>query len=353
MHNSFSNDPAKKSSQTLDTQDLTLTFSSYPVRSEAKGVPHLLVAPKPKPEGDLPEEREVEGEDVEDNDCGYYADGAYTAAPMSGVPTSASDTVAPDAQDVYYDSLSTRFNLLRATLKCTPPLSAIEVLDELHAISLPSDSRKAKQHWRDLLQTTEPHPVQLACMDSESALEVVKLLKGMMTQTVKSKDDDRIRRFGAWSWSVLGRCPDRTELGSEEIAELRALGKSAVGLSVRNRNKPRRSRDSGQPDHPESEAAEGRSGEVEEDNEAESALEKAKRRLQGALQDSEAVPKGHAEVTDDEEAEEGEVETEDADRQVNKEIRIILDMIITIVGEVYGQRDLLESRDIWTEDGEV
>ena len=32
---------------------------------------------------------------------------------------------------------------------------------------------------------------------------------------------------------------------------------------------------------------------------------------------------------------------------VDKQIRMVLDTTLTIVGEVYGQRDLLEHRDIW------
>ena len=93
----FSRDPAKKSSQSLNTQNLTLTSFTYPVRSEARGVPHLLVAPGPSNQVHAPDEDGTEKEVVESEDGGYYADGAYTAVPMLGRPTSSSNTLASDA----------------------------------------------------------------------------------------------------------------------------------------------------------------------------------------------------------------------------------------------------------------
>jgi regulator of vacuolar morphogenesis len=33
-----------------------------------------------------------------------------------------------------------------------------------------------------------------------------------------------------------------------------------------------------------------------------------------------------------------------------QQARVLLDMIITIVGEFFGQRDLLDAREVWTRD---
>lgn len=304
-----------------------------------------------------------------DSAGGYYADGAYTAAPISDIPIESSGTVAPDAQDLYYDSLSTRFNLLRATLRCAPPLSTVEALDSLHPISLPPDSRKAKQHWRYLLGATEPHIVQLACMDPDSVLEVVKLLTGMMKQTIRSREKERITRLGAWTWAVLGKCKDRTELGSEEIADLRELGKRAVGLLVGIRDRTGKAYGDEQPDVIEIQEDEVPTDEAVSDEEElqgkdhcassdlideqpTAKLEEAKRRLQVALKSLDDCADGPAEAIRNQESEGGDFEISEAGRDVDKQIRTILDMIITVVGEMYGQRDLLEFRDIWTEDVE-
>jgi regulator of vacuolar morphogenesis len=67
------------------------------------------------------------------------------------------------------------------------------------------------------------------------------------------------------------------------------------------------------------------------------ALEAAKLRLQARLQ-SESAP----EVT----GERSQVEIGDSVQQA----RVLLDMIITIVGEFFGQRDLLDAREVWTRD---
>jgi hypothetical protein len=216
--------------------------------------------------------------------------------------------------------------------------------------------------------------VQLACMDSESVLEVVKILTGTMAQTVRSKSRDRVLRFGAWVWGVLGKCKDRTELGSEEIAVLRELGKRAVKLLVGIRDKAGKVNDVLETvgeDMQDSilfdesaakiatEDAGGAQGTMQNGyldlegpaNHGQGAaeLEAAKKRLEGTfLSTVDTETLSPAAVTG---------ETSDTSRidaakdrlDVDQQIRIALDMIVTIVGDLYGQRDLLEFRDIWDE----
>jgi hypothetical protein len=346
-------------------------------RSEAKGVPYLLVAPTAALQDHKLAGKGLEINDVDYEEGGYYADGAYTAAPDTSRPIS-SNQDATDAQDVYYDSLSTRFRLLQATLKCNPPLSAIEALEPSTLISLPPDTENAQSQWRFHLQSSDPLMVQLACMDSQSVLEVVKILTGTMAQTIRSKSRDKILRFGAWVWGILGKCRDRTELCSEEIAVLRELGKRAVTLLVSIRDKTTKAKDARQelsekegedaqesipPDEPvaeiiledsiETDDAHMRwenlndDGSVNNEQDA-AALEAAKKRLQNSfLSDSGTESRSESAATGGTNDPLGIGAEEKL--AVDQQVRITLDVILTIVGEFYGQRDLLDFRDIWDE----
>ena len=373
------------STQILWSPTLILIAPVSYFRSEAKGVPNLLVAPRALLLARGLAEDGIHSEELNDKEGGYYADGAYTAAPNIDSLVSP-DPDPPDAQDSYYQSLSARFKLLHATLKCNPPLSAIEALDSSTLISLPPDTESAQSQWRFHLQSSDPLMVQLACMDSESVLEVVKILTGTMAQIVRSRSRDKALRFGAWVWSVLGRCRDRTELGSEEIAVLRELGKRAVQLLLGSRNKTGRdsdarreaverlggSSDSGKQDAAESmlmgepgpevalddcrgaydtsthkENVDPNRSASNDQNAAE--LEAAKRRLESTLlaQDNIQYPGGLAVNRDAGNALGINAAKDYLD--VDPQIRIMLDMILTVVGEFYGQRDLLEFRDLWDE----
>ena len=58
--------------------------------------------------------------------------------------------------------------------------------------------------------------------------------------TRRNLGDSNIRKnLGAWSWALLARCREVGEMGSEDVAVLRILGKRAVwlarGLSVGRR----------------------------------------------------------------------------------------------------------------------
>lgn len=219
-------------------------------------------------------------------------------------------------------------------------------------------------------------------MDMESVLEVVKLLTSLLAGTVRSRSREKIQRLSAWTWGILGKCNDAGQLGSEEISELRELGKRAVGLLVGIRDRSgkvygyqkdeeeeeaekaeedviedglerseedeihvptRRSADQ-QITDPTATAMEGYSEAAPKDNE----LEHAKAVLQARLHLEEQPQLNGTQ------AKEGEVEEDTSNKlvemSVDKQVRVLLDMVITIIGEFYGQRDLLEFRDIWDEE---
>jgi regulator of vacuolar morphogenesis len=145
------------------------------------------------------------------------------------------------------------------------------------------------------------------------------------------------------------------------VGELRDLGKRAakILLKMQETEFKRSTEDSDASDSDPGDAEEPQQGEINQaedqgedspagasvdqqhtdmaDVDLSAALEAAKLRLQAKLQ-SEA----DLDATD----EQSRAETRDSVQQA----RVLLDMIITIVGEFFGQRDLLDAREVWTRD---
>lgn len=271
----------------------------------------------------------------------------------------ASDERFPDAQISYYNLLRHRFLLLRSTLRCTPPATAIAALDDAHPISLPDRNTAARKEWRRLLLTVEPQMVQLACLDSDSVLRVLSILARGLSENVRGADPDLVRRVGAWAWGLLGKCREVGELATDQVGEIRDLGKRAAKIQLRMQEtefkRPAEDTDNSDSEAGDEEAqteevinAEDRGEEIPEasvneqdtdmlDADLSATLEAAKLRLQAKLQ---------GDTAPEETGERSRSEVKDSVQQV----RVLLDMIITVVGEFFGQRDLLDAREVWTRD---
>ncbi|PWY80126.1 hypothetical protein BO83DRAFT_406225 [Aspergillus eucalypticola CBS 122712] len=321
------------------------------VRSEANSLPFLFTAPQTTEStaateqeqqqeqvqnGGEPQQQHEEVKDVsEPVPEGVVVDGVYfvphtsktniTAAPAADV----ADEGISDAQSSYYNLLHHRFLLLRSILKCTPPSEAIAGLDESHPISLPRHSRNARKEWRRLLLAVDPQTVQLACMDMESVLGVLEIMARLMSENVRSGDAQRCRDVG--------------QLGTEEVGEIRDLGKRAVKILRKMREEDEKKMQEGDgsdeedaEDETGENAAEGEDGaqqvdgpsddqdhdmqDVEEEKPATAEeLEAAKARLQAKLAGGEEQPA----VT------EPEVNNEEPTNEAATQTRAMLDMIIT------------------------
>ncbi|CAI7664260.1 unnamed protein product [Penicillium crustosum] len=320
------------------------------------------------------------------------------------------DELYPETQRSYNNLLRHRFLLLRSTLRCSPPAGAINTLDNDHPISLPRKAGSAHKIWRRLLVTVEPRMVQLASMDMDSVLEVLEILARMMSDVVRGDDTQRVRRIGAWAWGLLGKCREVGQLSTREVGVIRNLGKRAAIILRKvqelENDEYEEDVDSSMADRPKKETQQGNLAECEKDtrkeaqqgstaqdeeatkpethsgptvqgeeeaeeeaqpetigrNEEESKqaelpeaaeaqdssmpdasleesdLEAAKARLQARLQNNYDSIKTPASCDNEEEEEESDWSIQ---------THALLDMIITVVGEFFGQRDLLQEREVW------
>lgn len=254
------------------------------------------------------------------------------------------------------------------------------------------------------MRTVDPLPVQIACMDKATVLRLLGLMTGGALLKNGMEVDVGISR---WAWGLLARLPDRGELTSEEIGVVRELGKKAVlvGMGLRedkqweegiteveagyeldddfgetgsytnqeeisldmdddigeiemdlpqdssNAQKqeigPQLPRDDGDVEpHLEKadECTSTKNGDSEE-TESQDDISLAKARILARLQGQRAAD-GRP-IADSEGESIDETSTTSPSSKWNT--RATVDMIITVAGEIFGQRDLLEFRSIWGE----
>lgn len=336
---------------------------------------------------------------------GYYEDGAYTAAPFrSTAPTHDIDDEDPkdydqDPQEAYYASLHNRFVTFRSQLHSPPPSLPV-------VTSQPLSQASTHAKWRYSLLHTQPTMAQLGSMRQETVMRGLRVLESVLT--VKNLGKEGV---GAWAWGLLARCRERGEMGSEDVGMLRDVGKRAGwvlrGLRGGRREVVEEEREDQDADGEDEEREEdvGREAQAEDVKDgggeghddhhlyessdpkedlsmtdlmeprldSADALAHAKQSLLSALQSPPSPsrttnkdlspPPGppesspskqkdeinhHIHISEDDPASTLLTHPQPVEKS-ELDLYATLDMIITIVGEFYGQRDLLEGRDLWDE----
>ncbi|KAL4991055.1 hypothetical protein BDW68DRAFT_185281 [Aspergillus falconensis] len=344
------------------------------VRSEANSLPTLFNAPSTAEssvettavthatniEHDYIQQEKVADDELSSTGRdpeGIYSDGVYIG--LSTKKAVAGEALS-DAQASYYNLLHHRFVFLRSILKCTPPPEAISALDDSHPISFPRLSKIAQREWKRLIQEVDPQTVQLACMDMDSVLRLLVIVARLISENVRNGDAVLVRRIGAWAWGLLAKCRESGQLGARDIGDIRELGKRAVRILKKIREEREEMQEEandaddyesyaenkdedGLPGDKRDEAADTSVLPTSEHPDAEE-LEQAKAQLNARISATDNDPMSQ---DDGEIGAQREVGATAVD--VRSLTRAMLDMIITIIGEHYGQRDLLEAREIWTE----
>jgi len=178
---------------------------------------------------------------------GYYQDGAYTAAPSTPSVDSSDlnleygkcDPSDPDqvarlralARKSYYDAILNRFLSLRAVLHRKPPPHLIDALPRENGTFVGSFGPKTPTFrvWSHRLRHTDPHPVQIASLDTQSVLKLIRILLGGKFMRRGHALRERTSR---WIWALLARLPPRGELRFSDIGWIRELGRRAILMMV-------------------------------------------------------------------------------------------------------------------------
>ncbi|KAI5845925.1 hypothetical protein BZA05DRAFT_377799 [Tricharina praecox] len=303
------------------------------VRSEARGVPELLLAPhvssshrppaaKPQREAedvvlnyDEPTAASGEGEGEGGEHC-YFAESTYVSLHPSP---------ARSAAPAFHAPILRLFVSLRGRLSSTPPRGAA---------SRPFPRWSDAKAWRALVSTQPP---RLGWVWSMQQWEVVRLLGdvagwiGWRMRVRNARGRGMPKNWGAWCWALLLRCQD--VMVAEEVAVVRELGKVAVGMRRGMMVGEREGEGEGDEGKEAKEAEEGDGAETEETKvEVSSKAEEAK-------ESEQEVEEGVEEEGEVVEPKKPEIEFYSVEDSIG-----MLDMIISVVGDFFGQRDLLEER---------
>ncbi|KAI9671627.1 MAG: hypothetical protein M1829_004632 [Trizodia sp. TS-e1964] len=190
------------------------------VRSESRFVPYVFAATNGK-HANYNESCDLNA---------FYSDGAYTASPQkdnNGANDQFLSSNRKDSFETYHHLLIQRFLTHQTSLKFSPPPYANFALDELHPTSLTPNNRKSFSRWVYLLRHTDPHPAQLAVMGQETILKLISLI----ISTLKCNKNIE-PRSSTWIWGLLGRLQPVGCLISEQVAVVRELGKRAAWVAT-------------------------------------------------------------------------------------------------------------------------
>lgn len=331
---------------------------------------------------------------------GWYEDGAYIALPDENEDEEDSSywghEEEPPAEalcEAYFDSLMERYQKLRTILNRPIPPNAKKQLDSKRPTEAAPFGRNSNtvKVWSGVLRNEDPHPLQVALMSKDSVLRVLSVMLG---GRFLRRGEPLSERISHWLWALLARLPDQGELNYSEIGWIRDLGRRAVllsrslaemaalreecaenGLGVNegvdgslsdedvdpedgaeqndgehskeeadpipnNAEQPHvADQSSGSDNKDDKEAAmdlesDADEGEVSDDNDKSAALvAAAKQRLLDQLETAAQV--------------EEEQQRAKAERKEHLQMNTLatLCMILTVAGECYGQRDLLEFRE--------
>ncbi|KAG8625046.1 hypothetical protein KVT40_006797 [Elsinoe batatas] len=261
----------------------------------------------------------------------YYEDGVCYAAPEVPVPEK-----AMTAQDLYYQALCRRFEIHRQKMQALQssqtikPASHTEDATGLPHLLSAKDLFKNRNHRNgrpSLFGHAGPTLHMIARSDNKDVLKVITVLDEDIDEAI-NKQENLPARFGAWTWFLLGRLGDKGGLTSEEIVVVRDLAKRA-GWAL----------------------AALKIGAIQRQAAA------AATAVEDPAEQIKAQPAGNerAKTTAAMDVEDGEVDdkvvngnaTAAMEEVPNQTTMATLHTIITIAGEFYGQRDLLDSRLPW------
>ena len=320
------------------------------------------------------------------------------------------DKVGKDPQLAYFDSILARYEALREQLQQTPPPEAVKKLDKDHPTYLGRLNTEVARWWRWKMRIVDPVPAQIASMDKGTVLRLLGLLttgtllkRGAEVQVgvsrwawgllarlpdrgqLSSEEIGAVRELGKKAVLVgMGlREEQRWEEGMDEVeaafeedyeADTAVVNDEEIDLDMDNgfddseldantsrseminnisnegqKIGPQWPKEGGSgfeeknADEHKLDMSDGKNAGNEDDGELPSEdLAAAKARILQALKNAKAE-----EIIQEAEVFDEEVALAARKTAAKWNTKATVDMIITVAGEVYGQRDLLEFRQAW------
>jgi hypothetical protein len=244
---------------------------------------------------------------------GYISDGAYIGRSIVGEDETWSESDPAirmiEPQAAYTEALKQRFQQQHDELHQPAEPEAVAALSQQHPTRFRVQDNKNYAQWVRIVKTVAPLPDQIRAMDQRSVFELLQLIQRMYL----CREEDIKPVTSAWIWSLLARLDEVGLMDEDAVFEVRDFGKRAIIVQV-SLHDPAAAKD----------------------------LEKRAGATAGELlaaKASEKPAEEGAKVAEKRDGNESSVERQNT--------LATLDMIITIVGDIFGQRDLLEARRPW------
>ena len=343
----------------------------------------------------------------------FYDDGAYASAPTpfvhsAGQESQKDEEQEVDTQDAYYDSLLARFAALSEVLSSSPSARFLEKKARSIAQELESASERK---WRYFLLKTSPAPGVIHRLNQETVIFAIRVLEESMTLINLEESQSlgawawsllaKCREVGMMASEDVGVLRDLGKRARNLVRELTAgiginrkfddPGQNNMNPEVKENCPPENGTpseaeaDEGQATKPRLLTVEGDqtssygmdANDQESNEDLSNQIFEAQNRLLSRLSKLESVdpvveadtnyvtPQSQKPVSDTRPNPEDspsflsksmarDKESKDSSAAptiaTTTRISATLDMIITVIGERYGQRDLLEGRLLWDEE---
>lgn len=207
-------------------------------------------------------------------------------------------------------------------MHCSPAAESIAALGEKHPITFPAKNNKAHSEWHKILRTSVPQLAQIQAIDEDT---VFRLLDHIQKHYLV-REKEIVGITSTWIWSLLARL-DVGSMDNDQVFLVRGFAKRAilVQISFQDSATAKQLEDVAAGENATDEKTPRHNPE-----EVDLALDGDESVEAGTQNDGKA---GSAAVANNSKARNNTLAT--------------LDMIIAIVGDAFGQRDLLEFRQPW------
>lgn len=257
---------------------------------------------------------------------GYFEDGAYVASATQGpqIPDSAKAIAEP--REAFTAALKLRFLKQREEVHKPPDAEHLATLDDKHPISFPADSNKAHAEWHRLVRYTQPHMAQIQSMNQDDAFRLLELIQ----KHYLHRENEISTMVSTWIWALLARLGDVGAMDNDQVWTVREFGKKAILVQISLS-------DPATAEQLERAATEDNEGAVEAPNGSSDSL-----RESNGEDIAKVIPPSSATAT----SAANNVQDE-ACSTARQNTLATLDSVLVVVGEIFGQRDLLEFRQPW------
>lgn len=290
---------------------------------------------------------------------GFSEDEAFIGAPDSDQIMEDGEGSDIDPQEAYYSSLLARYSNLRAMLAMSfaasnDPASSAPTDSQMHWATA---QNATEARWTRALLDTSPIPAYLFALSQDDVIRGLDRL-GLVLIERNLVAASAVANLGGWTWALLVQCREIGQMSSEEVSVLRVLAKKALRMGGKLRRAVLRPKEPEQAENADQDDGDGEEyvdeGIVGALSEADDGAERQGTDVEGPAPSNDATAKAsHQELLDTLDSngnpgtgqDSSSVATEDPDTK--SRAIALLDIIVTIVGERYGQRDLLEQRAAW------